>query len=140
MINIDNEISSALKSGDKIALKVFRLIKSEILKLKTAKNAKPYDGQAELALLKKMVKQRQDSIEQYKLGNRLDLVEEEQKELDIINKFLPEEPSEEKIQFFVNEAVSKGLNKIPDILKYVTGFLPNADKGIIVKLFNNGRK
>lgn len=140
MINIDNEISSALKSGDKISLKVFRLIKSEILKLKTAKNAKPYDDKAELSLLKKMVKQRQDSIEQYKLGNRLDLVEEEQKELDIINQFLPEEPSEEKIKFFINEAISKGLNKIPDILKYVIELLPNADKGTIVKLFNNGRK
>lgn len=89
MLNISELIKNAMMSKNEVKLRVYRAIKSEILNFKTAKNASEYNKQAEINLLKKMCKQRKDSIEQYSKANREDLVQNEQVELEIIESLLP---------------------------------------------------
>ena len=92
---INNLIADAIKSKNSDRLNVLRLIKSEFIK--TEKDGIVLDDISETKILLKMVSQREDAIKQYKEGNRIDLVEKEQKELDIINTFVPKQPTEEEL-------------------------------------------
>ena len=109
--NINSMIMTAMKSGEKDKANVYRLIKNEFLKFSTAKNAKPLDEAAEIALLQKMVKQREESIANYKAGNRMDLVENEQKEINIINELLPAVPTEDDIKNYLTTNYPNGVEK-----------------------------
>lgn len=97
MLNIDEMILQAMKSDDEVALRTCRLIKSEILKYKTSKGAKPMSDEIELQILKKMATQREDSIKQYSEAGRFDLLVDEENELNFIKKFLPEPVNESQI-------------------------------------------
>ena len=95
---ITGMIMEATKNKETVRASVYKLIKNEFLKFKTAKNAKPLDEAAEIGILLKMVKQREESISQYKAGNRLDLANAEQAEIDIIKEMLPKIPTKEDVQ------------------------------------------
>ena len=88
-------IANAMKAKDTELLNVLRLIKSEFTK--SEKDGNVLDEITESKILLKMVSQREDAIKQYMEGNRNDLVEKEQKELDIINTFVPKQPTEEEL-------------------------------------------
>ncbi|MBQ9090259.1 MAG: GatB/YqeY domain-containing protein [Alphaproteobacteria bacterium] len=76
------------------------------------------DDNAILSLLQGMVKQRKESIEMYKQGNRSDLVEAEQAEIDIINQFLPQQMSEEETKTAISTVIqSVGATSIKDMGK-----------------------
>lgn len=107
---IDSMISEALKSGKKLELEVYRGIKTTFVNYLTAKSGNQLTNDIELNLISKMVQQRKDSIEQYTLGNRLDLAEKEQKELEILSKFLPKEPTEDELK----ESIAEFANSTPD--------------------------
>ena len=97
MMNIDLMILQAMKDKQQGKVKTYRAIKSEIQTFKTAKNAKPYDEAAEITLLKKMIKQREDSIQQYTDAGRKDLADLENIELMYLKELIPEEPTKEDI-------------------------------------------
>lgn len=110
MINIDNLIKQAMKSHNKEELLVYQAIKTEIINYKTAKNAKPYDEAAEISILKKMAKQREDSEKQYLEAGRRDLATKEHNESEVIKKLLPEPVTQSEIMLVLWEwANSKGL-------------------------------
>ena len=109
--NINSMIMVAMKSGEKDKANVYRLIKNEFLKFTTAKNAGELNEGAEITILQKMVKQREESIANYKAGNRMDLVENEQKEIDIINELLPATPTQEDIENYLNTNYPDGIEK-----------------------------
>lgn len=110
MINIDNLIKQAMKSHNKEELLVYQAIKTEIINYKTAKNAKPYDEAAEISILKKMAKQREDSEKQYLEAGRRDLATKEHNESEVIKKLLPEPVTQSDIMLVLWEwANSKGL-------------------------------
>lgn len=89
MINIDDLIKQAIKDKDAVKTKVYRNIKAEILKFKTAKNCKVYDDTAEIQLLKKLKSQYDESIDAFVRGHRDDLADSERQEVEIINSLLP---------------------------------------------------
>lgn len=91
---IDNLIKQAMFDKDQPRTEVLRAIKNEFLVYQTAKNAKPLDDAAEIAILNKMIKQRKDSAEQYKQAGRVDL---ESNEISFINTFLPKKATVEDI-------------------------------------------
>lgn len=97
MIDVDKMIMGAMKSDDEVALRTARSLKSEILKYKTSKGAKPYSDEIEQSIIRKMCKQREDSISQYNEAGRFDLVLDEQVELNLLKKFLPEPVKESEI-------------------------------------------
>lgn len=109
--NINKMIMDAVKAKESVKASVYRLIKNEFLKYTTAKNAKPLDEVAEISILQKMVKQREESIESYKKANRLDLIEDEVAEMDVLMELLPSIPTEEEIISYVNYWYKDGIDK-----------------------------
>ena len=131
MINekITEMIMTATKNRETDKAAVYKLIKNEFLKYKTAKNAKPLDESTEIALLQKMVKQREDSIISFKEGNRLDLVENEEKEIKIISELLPAVPTIEDVTNWILANYPEGIakDKMGFVIKEMNIALPGVD-------------
>ena len=104
-------IMSAVKDHDNDRAKVYRLIKSEFLKYMTSKNAKPIDDSIEISILQKMIKQREESVKEYLNGNRKDLADSEQIEIDIIKEFLPAIPTKNDIENYINTNYPNKIEK-----------------------------
>lgn len=98
MLDLEKLIQDSVRDRNKTATLTYQAIKAEKQKAISAKNAKPYDDIAEIAIIRKLVNQHRDSIEQYKQANRPDLVADEQAELDILQTFLPPEVQPETLQ------------------------------------------
>lgn len=109
--NIDKMIMDAVKAKEVVKASVYRLIKNEFLKYTTAKNAKPLDEVAEISILQKMVKQREEAVYYCKIANRPDLLENELSELEVLLTLLPEIPSEEDIVKYLNDSYPNGIEK-----------------------------
>lgn len=92
-----------MKSGDKVALRAYKNLKTEIQKVKTAKNAKPYTDAAEIQLISKMCKNLEDAILDFSKAHRDDLVSDYTSELEVLKKLLPEPVNESQICSFVEE-------------------------------------
>ena len=119
---IENEYKTALKSKDKNKISTYRLILSSIKDLeiinRSGPNKKVTDDEDIKKLLKKMVKQRAESIDIYKKNNRNDLLEVEQNEYDILTGFLPKQLGEEETKKICADLIAKlGANSIKDIGK-----------------------
>ena len=119
---IENEYKNALKSKDKNKISTYRLILSSIKDLdivnRSGPNKKETDDEDIKKLLKKMVKQRAESIDIYKKNNRTDLLEIEQNEYDILTSFLPKQLSEEETKKICADIISKiGANSLKDMGK-----------------------
>lgn len=116
---IDKMIMEALKAGEKIKAGAFRMLKSEFLVFKTAKNAKPLDDAAEISIIKKMIKQRQDAAKEYLEAGRLELADDELDEVEVLKVLLPAEITEEQI----TEAVKEVANTVEPIKKNIGVFM-----------------
>ena len=119
---IDNDYKKVLKAKDKAKISTFRLILSSIKDLeisnRTEPNKKVTDNEDIKKLLKKMIKQRSESIEIYKKNNRQDLSEIEEGEVLVLASYLPKQLSEEETNKLCNEIIQKiGANSIKDIGK-----------------------
>ena len=119
---IETEYKNALKAKDKTKISTYRLILSSIKDLdisnRSGPNKKETDDEDVKKLLKKMVKQRAESIDIYKKNKRKDLLEVEQNEYDILTGFLPKQLSEEETKKICLEIISKlKVNSIKDMGK-----------------------
>ena len=119
---IETEYKSALKAKDKTKISTYRLILSSIKDLdisnRSGPDKKETDDEDIKKLLKKMVKQRAESIDIYKKNNRSDLLEIEQNEYNILTGFLPKQLSEEETKKICGEIISKlGASSIKDMGK-----------------------
>ena len=119
---IDNDYKKVLKAKDKAKISTFRLILSSIKDLeisnRTEPNKKVIDNEDIKKLLKKMIKQRSESIEIYKKNNRQDLSEVEEGEVQVLTSYLPKQLSEEETNKVCKETIKKiGANSIKDIGK-----------------------
>ena len=119
---IEAEYKNALKSKDKIKISTYRLILSSIKDLdisnRSGPNKKETDDEDIKKLLKKMMKQRTESIDIYKKNNRSDLLEIEQNEFNILSSFLPKQLNDEDTKKICEEIISKlGANSIKDMGK-----------------------
>ena len=134
---IDSLIKEATfaKQTDKVA--VLRLIKAEFLKFKTAKNAKPLDEVAEITILNKMVKDRNESATLYMTSNRNDLATQELNEVKIISEFLPKPVTEEELNNAITEIIAN-IEPIKKnmglIIKEVKAKYPQADGKVVSQL------
>ena len=124
---ITNELSKALKNGDKERIHTLRLIIAAIKDKEIASRSSGEDSEileeTIIQLLKKMVKQRNDSIEMYEKASRADLVEKEKLEITIINEFLPKQLSEEETATICDKAIhateALNLKEIGKVIKYL---------------------
>ena len=118
---IEEKLNEALKAKDKSTYPTLRLVVSAI---KDAEIASRTKGQKEMteseitAILKKMIKQRNESCEVYKKAGRNELLENETKEIQVISAFLPKQLSEEETKKICEEAIkSSGASSIKDMGK-----------------------
>ena len=119
---IDNDYKNALKSKDKNKISTYRLILSGVKDLdinnRSGPNKKETDDEDIKKLLKKMIKQRSESIEIYKKNNRSDLLEIEQGELEVLSEYLPKQLSETDTKKICEEIIkSSGASSIKDMGK-----------------------
>ena len=121
---IDSEMIAAAKAKDSIKLGAIRMIK-------TALHNKEIDAKRELndaeilQVLSSIVKQRKDSIEQFKTGNRQDLVEKEEAELKVVQAFMPQQMSAEAVEAEVVKAISEaGATSAKDMGKVMKVLMP----------------
>ena len=112
-------MKDAMKAKDEAALRTLRAIKAEIIKAKTEPGAGGEISQAtEQKFLQKMVKQRKDSLEIFEQQGRADLAVKEKEELEIIQRFLPKQMTEEEIITEIkNIIVTSGASSAADMGK-----------------------
>ncbi|MBK8636612.1 MAG: GatB/YqeY domain-containing protein [Saprospiraceae bacterium] len=112
------DLKVAMKSKDQAALRGIRAIKSAILLFKTDGSGNVLDEAAEIKLVQKLVKQRQDSLAIYVEQNREDLAKVEQEEIGILMNYLPEQLSEEKLEGIIAEIIKEsGASSVKDMGK-----------------------
>ena len=119
---IETNYKSSLKSKNKMEISTYRLILSSIKDLdilnRSGANKKDTDDEDVKKLLKKMIKQRVESIEIYTKNNRNDLLEVEQKEFDLLSTFLPQQLNEEDTKKICIDIISKvGAETVKDMGK-----------------------
>lgn len=100
-----DDVKVAMKAGEKDRLKVLRLITAAIKQVEVDERIE-LDDPAVLSILTKMVKQRRDSITQFQQGNRQDLADIEQAEIEIVTDYLPEQLSDAELDALIEDAIS----------------------------------
>ena len=134
---ITESMKSAMKARDKNRLKTIRLALSEIKKVEVDTRNEQTDAQI-ITILDKMVKQRRESIKQFKIGGRQELAAQEELEIEILNEFLPQALSEEEINSLVHSAIANSqAESVQDMGKVMAVIKPQvigrADMAIISK-------
>ena len=119
---IESDYKNALKSKDKNKISTYRLILSGIKDLdinnRSGPNKKDTDEEDIKKLLKKMIKQRSESIEVYKKNNRNDLLEIEENEVNVLSEYLPKQMSEEETISICKQIIEKtGASSIKEMGK-----------------------
>ena len=104
---IESDLKDAMRTKDVVRLSTLRLLKSAIEYHKIEKKQEQLSQADLLAVVKKQIKQRQDSIEGFEKGGRNDLVEKEKAELSILTSYLPEQLSEAQLQEIVRSTISE---------------------------------
>ncbi len=114
---IQDAVISAMKAGEKKRLAIIRLMTSAMKQIEIDERIE-LDDQRIIVILDKMVKQRRESISQFKTAGRDDLVKQENFEIDIIQEFLPQALGEEEVDEIVSQAIKQtGANSIKDMGK-----------------------
>ena len=134
---VNNDMKEAMKSGDKFRLSVLRMLKSA-LQLEGIALKKDLEDKEVLAVIKRNVKQRKDSIEEYKKYNKTEEIASLEKEIEILKSYLPEELSEEeidkKIEEVFNEVKPESMKQMGIIMKKLTEEIGSvADMSLVSK-------
>jgi hypothetical protein len=135
---IQDDMKSAMKSGNKSRLGTIRLIMAAVKQREVDERIELNDEQV-LAVLDKMVKQRRDSITQYEQAGRTDLADKESAEIEVIQDYLPEALGDDAITALITEAItSTGASGMADMGKVMGQLKPKiqgrADMGAVSAL------
>lgn len=136
---INEDLKNAMKEKDTFKLSVLRMLKSALQLEQIAKKHELDDNEV-AAVLKKQVKVRKDSLEEYKKYDKAELVESLEKEIAILDVYLPEEMNKEDITKVVEDAISEvkptSMKDMGLVMKKVNELLvgKNADMSLVSKL------
>ena len=112
------DLKVAMKAKDQAALRSIRAVKAAILLLKTDGSGKEVDDAAEIKVLQKLVKQRKDSLEIFEKQEREDLAVKEREEIEVIERYLPAQMSEDEIKTIVQGIIEQtGASSMRDMGK-----------------------
>ena len=131
---IEEAVKVSMKNRDKETTSALRMAISELKKEEIDKQIELEDEQV-IQILQRMIKQRKDSYSQFSDAGRNELAEKEQKEIDILSEFLPEQLSEEELSSMVLEVIKETGAEGPQDMGKVMGSLKqriqgNADMGL----------
>ena len=136
--DIKNDLKQAMLDKNDLVRDTIRMFLSEVQRFEIDNKEEVDDAKA-LQIINKMIKQRNDSISQFKEGGREDLADKEQQEVEILSKYKPEQLSEEEIAEKVKSAIQEsGAESMQDI-GMVMGILKSAlagsaDMGLVSKI------
>ena len=136
MLDINTKIMEAMKSKNNVASETFKLIKAKIIEFKTQKNAPEYNEEAEIKLLQKMVKEREESAKIYKNAGRAELADAELAQVAVINELLPKVASQEDVENYLNKKYPNGIEKksMGIVIKEVKTEFVGVDGGMVANL------
>ena len=139
---IMEDYKKAMKEKEALKVSVLSFLRAELKNAAIDKRKDKLEDAEVIAVVKKQVKQRQDSIEQFKNGGRQDLAEKETKELEILKSYLPQQLSEDKIREIIEEAIKEtGACGPQDMGKLMKALLPKlsggADNKLVSELVKN---
>ncbi|MCB9771124.1 MAG: GatB/YqeY domain-containing protein [Candidatus Omnitrophica bacterium] len=120
---IDNDFKQAMKDKNPVKVSTLSLLRSQFKYVMIEKKAEKIEDIDVIAVIKKQIKQRQDSIEQYEKGGRQDLADKEKEEYAILKAYLPAEMSFGDIEKIVSEIVketgAQGMKDMGKVMKDV---------------------
>jgi uncharacterized protein YqeY len=103
---LDADLKSAMRDKDAVRLSVVRMLKSAV-KYREIELMKPLDDAGVLQVISQEIKRHRDSVEQYRAGNRPDLVEKEEAEIAVLQAWLPAQLGEAEVRAMVDEVVAR---------------------------------
>lgn len=131
-----NDYKEAMKAKDTIRSSVLSFLRAELMNVVIAKKKNKLDDNDIITVIRKQIRERQDSIEQFKKGNRLDLADKETKELQILKVYLPPELSCDEINTIIGEAIklagAKDSKDMGRVMKEVTAKISGRADGKLV--------
>lgn len=136
---ISEDLKEAMKNGDKFKLSVLRMLKSALLlEAKAVSKDQELTDEEVIKVIKKQVKTRKDSIVEYQKYNKLDEVSSLEKEVEILNVYLPVEMTEEEIIKVIDEVFDivkpTTMKDMGLIMKELNAKITNADMSLVSKL------
>ncbi|MBM3249692.1 MAG: GatB/YqeY domain-containing protein [Candidatus Omnitrophica bacterium] len=133
---IHSDYKEAMKSRDTLRSSALSFLRADMMNLAVARKKKLLDDAEAVSVIKKQIKQRQDSIDQFTKGGRPDMAEKEKKELEILKGYLPPELSAEEIKKMIDEAVAatgaQGMKDMGRVMKEVTAKTGGSADGKLV--------
>jgi len=119
-----DEMKQAMKTNDKLRLSTIRMIRTAV-KNKEIEQRKKLDDDVILKVIQGMVRKGEESIEQFKLGGRMDLVEKETKEIEILKSYLPKPLSQEEILKIIDQTIEETkASSLKDLGKVMKSVMP----------------
>jgi hypothetical protein len=104
---VSEDMKTAMKARDQAALDALRLIRAEILLKEKEKQGSEADDAAMIEILQRMIRRRRDAIDLFRAGGREDLVQKDEGQIRVIERYLPKEPDEESILAAIRAAVEE---------------------------------
>ncbi|MAF14255.1 MAG: hypothetical protein CMI53_05215 [Parcubacteria group bacterium] len=133
---LEEDFNQALKKKDELAILILRQIKTAVANVEISKNRDKITEDELIKLIRSEVKKRKEATELYKQGDRQELADKEQKEIDFLSKYLPAEMSEDVIKQKISEVVTKvnaqGPSDIGKVMGVVMKDLSGAADGNVV--------
>ena len=140
---IDEDYKQSIKSKDQQKIDTLRLIRSAIkdkdISFRTSENKEGINDSEILSLLLNLIKQRNDSIEQFQKAKRDDLIKNEKSEIEVIKNYLPQQKTQEETEKIINEIISsnnlgsiKDMGKLMSIIK--NDYAGEVDMGLVGKI------
>ena len=125
---IKNDLISAMKEKNKVLLNTLRAVKGAV-QLEVINNKKEENDELYLDVINKQIKIRNDSIEEFKNANRIDLVESYQQEVDILKKYMPSMLSEDELNDIIDNVISstkaESIKDFGNVMKEITPLVKN---------------
>ena len=140
---IDEDYKQSIKNKDQQKIDTLRLIRSAIkdkdISIRTSENKEGINDSEIMSLLLNLIKQRNDSIEQFQKAKRDDLIKNEKSEIEVIKYYLPQQKNQEETEKIINEIISsnnlesiKDMGKIMSIIK--NDYAGEVDIGLVGKI------
>lgn len=137
-----NDYKLAMKQRDSLKSSVLSFLRADMMNVAVAKKKAKLDDSEVFSVIKKQVKQRQDSIEQFIKGNRPEMADKEKSELEILKPYLPAELSREQLEKIIEEVIAalgaEGMQAMGRVMKEVNAKVAGqADSKLISDLVKN---
>jgi len=118
------EMKQAMKSNDKLRLSTIRMIRTAV-KNKEIEQRKPLDDEGIIRVIQGMVRKSEESVEQFKAGGRMDLVEKETKEIETMKSYLPQPLSREEVLTIIDQTIEETqATSLKDMGKVMKSLMP----------------